>query len=726
MKRFKRRFGEGGAASYVLPVLLILCMLAAVISVGARQLAEDRRHVHEEALSGLDLGAQVISQKLNDLYVSLDAVAPGLAFEAGFTQAQMLRAMTALRDACGFDYVVRTDTNGIAFNYLGRENIDLSGRQYIRDALRGLRTCEYVDSGTYDPGSAYIILAVPVFYGDAVVGVLHGSYKVSNFDRMLSRSADGGQSRSDGTFIIAEDGTVIGASDRSADCGPFVEVLLHRSDAAGAEAAAAALDAGKSGYLLQNADGKKQYVYYEPLSGIETCRWVMITEVDQATVAEHTRATGYGIAMLYAAAFCITVALICSVILRQRLAVLQRNEARALSEALSDARAASRAKSDFLSRMSHDIRTPLNGIIGMTYLTQEMTLPEAAQSNLRKIATSSKFLLGLVNDILDMSKTERQEITLHPEPYPFEDFSAYLDAVIRPLCAEKRQEFRFEAEPIRGYVPVVDIMKLNQIYFNLLSNAVKYTPEGGTISLKIREELLTDDHIRFTLTVSDNGIGMSEEFQKSMFEPFTQENRNDASPSRGSGLGLAIVRRTVEAMGGTLRVRSRENEGSSFTVSIVSPCLKRAALEKKAAESAGAASAQDFSALAGKHILLCEDHPLNQEIARALLNEKGMLVQLAEDGQKGLDAFSKAPVGYYDCILMDLRMPVLDGYETTKAIRGLSRADAGTVPIVAMTADAFDDDVQKCFDAGMNGHIAKPIEPELMYAALQRLIGGRD
>jgi PAS domain S-box-containing protein len=231
-----------------------------------------------------------------------------------------------------------------------------------------------------------------------------------------------------------------------------------------------------------------------------------------------------------------------------------------------EAIAANSAKTDFLSRMSHDIRTPLNGIIGMTYLTQEMALPEPAQKNLQKISTSSKFLLGLVNDILDMSKAEREQIAFHPEPYPYADFCAYLDAVIRPLCAEKRQEFRFDSDPIKGYTPIIDVMKLNQIYFNLLSNAVKYTPEGGIITLKIREKMIDDSHIRFNLTVSDNGIGMSSEFQKTMFDPFAQENRDDISFNRGSGLGLAIVKRIVDAMNGTIEVESTKNIGSSFTV----------------------------------------------------------------------------------------------------------------------------------------------------------------
>ena len=399
----------------------------------------------------------------------------------------------------------------------------------------------------------------------------------------------------------------------------------------------------------------------------------------------------------------------------------EQEQVRRLAEALREAERANAAKSDFLSRMSHDIRTPLNGIIGMTYLTRQMDLPKGALDNLGKISTSSKFLLSLVNDILDMSKMESQTIELHPEPYPFEDFCAYLDAVIRPLCAEKQQTFILKTDPLPGYTPLVDVTRLNRIYFNLLSNAVKYTPEGGTVTLKISEKALPDACIQFTISVKDNGIGMSPEFQKRLFEPFVQENRDDNSEMRGSGLGLAIVKKTVEAMGGTVSVRSEKGRGTEFTVVLASPCISTAALKRGPQDT----RAVEYGKLSGRHILLCEDHPLNQEIAKALLTEKGMLVQIAEDGEKGVDAFSQAPTGYFDCVLMDLRMPVMDGLEAARRIRALPRSDAGSVPIIAMTADAFTDDVQRCLDAGMNGHISKPIDPPDLYRALQSVFSGK-
>jgi signal transduction histidine kinase/CheY-like chemotaxis protein len=395
-----------------------------------------------------------------------------------------------------------------------------------------------------------------------------------------------------------------------------------------------------------------------------------------------------------------------------------------LTETAKAARAASEAKSEFLSRMSHDIRTPLNGIIGMTYLTQKMELPAEAQSNLEKINTSSKFLLSLVNDILDMSKMESRAIELHPEPYPYEEFCTYLDAVIRPLCDEKRQTFVLDTHPIGGYTPVVDITRLNRIYFNLLSNAVKYTAEGGQIVLKIQEEWITEDSIRFTITVKDNGIGMSSEFQDHLFEPFMQESRNDNSEMRGSGLGLAIVKKTVEAMDGTIAVDSQIGKGTCFTVSMVSPCIKRNDAED-GPPAAVVTEASNDNRLSGIHVLLCEDHLLNQEIAKALLAEKGVLVQLADDGQKGVEVFAKSPIGFYQAILMDLRMPVMDGLTASRAIRAMAREDARQVPIIAMTADAFSDDVKRCAEAGMNGHVAKPIDPEALYQSLLAEISDR-
>ena len=392
----------------------------------------------------------------------------------------------------------------------------------------------------------------------------------------------------------------------------------------------------------------------------------------------------------------------------------QLEEEKSLRE---EADVANSAKSDFLSRMSHDMRTPLNGIIGMTYLTQEMELPRQAKENLRKIDTSSKFLLSLINNVLDMSKAESGEIELHPEPYPIDEFNQYLDAVVRPLCQEKGQKFVLNEEfAITDFIPLSDKLRCNQIMFNLLSNAVKYTPEGGTITYSIRGRLLESGKMQIEHEITDTGIGMSEEFQQILFDPFTQENRKDTSERRGTGLGLAIVKKLVDQMGGTVAVRSALGKGTTFLVMLLFDTVPASSLASNSWESTQTDS--QMISLAGKHVLLCEDHPLNQEIAKTLLSEKQVIVSIASDGKIGVDMFRESSPGFYDAILMDIRMPVINGYEATMAIRALKRTDAKTVPIIAMTADVFAEDVQRCLDAGINGHIAKPIDPETLYVVL--------
>jgi len=388
--------------------------------------------------------------------------------------------------------------------------------------------------------------------------------------------------------------------------------------------------------------------------------------------------------------------------------------------ALGAAKKANEAKSDFLSRMSHDIRTPLNGIIGMSYLAQEQENPARTADCLKKIDTSSKFLLSLINDILDLTKAENDKIELHPEPYVPRDFYEYLDAVFQPQCGAKGQKLVVKAHPPQDVYPVFDKLRINQILFNLLSNAVKYTPEGGTITYWDQfGPPDRDGRLSVVFEIGDTGIGMSEEFQRCLFEPFTQEGRAEASVSGGSGLGLAIAKKLIDLMGGTVCLKSEPGKGTVFTVRLTVDSVPAPAAQTKQTLSEAAQASAD---LVGKRVLLCEDHPLNREIAKALLAEKQMVVTAAENGRAGLDLFRQSPPHYYELILMDIRMPVMNGYETARAIRALDRPDAGEVPILAMAADAFADDVQKCLDAGMNGHVAKPIEPERLFAALQEVL----
>ena len=375
---------------------------------------------------------------------------------------------------------------------------------------------------------------------------------------------------------------------------------------------------------------------------------------------------------------------------------------------------ANAAKTDFLSRMSHDIRTPMNGIIGMTRIALEHTTDPAVVDPLKKIDLSSTFLLGLINDILDMSRIESGAMQLHPEPYPLDELLMYLDSIIRPLCKAKQQTFHAAGHADPARVPLLDKLRVNQVLFNLLSNAVKYTPAGGTITFQ-QDEIFRNGRLEIVTVVSDNGIGMGRDFLRTLFQPYTQEDRiRTVDPrSSGTGLGLAIVRKIVDAMQGSIDVASEKEKGSTFTLHIPAEFVTPGEMTRKK-EQPG----QDMQLLHGKRALVCEDNAINQQIIISILKKAGICFEMTGDGLSGMQRFESSPEGSFDFILMDIRMPGKDGFETTEAIRRMNRPDAATIPIIAMTADAFEDDIERCLRAGMNGHIAKPLEPRQFYARL--------
>lgn len=378
-------------------------------------------------------------------------------------------------------------------------------------------------------------------------------------------------------------------------------------------------------------------------------------------------------------------------------------------------REANNAKTDFLSHMSHDIRTPMNTIIGLSELAQDDLADPAAMKNyVNNIRTAGKFLLGLVNDCLDFEKLAARKMTLHNVPYAYEEFRNSIMLMIGPLCKKKNITFTFtEATP---YTVCIDKVRFEQIFFNLLSNSVKYTYPGGKITFIADSKLSADKKtILCDFYVRDNGIGMSEEFQKHLFEPFEQEAANGTSNQQGTGLGLSIVRELVGLMGGTIEVKSKQGVGSEFKVH-----LDMENVEDGQYSEADTNVSYNKELLTGKKVLLLEDQELNMVIARKLLEKQNMQVVCAANGKCGIEQFEKAPIGNFDVIITDIRMPLMSGIEVARTIRGLPRSDAKTVPIIAMTANAFEDDVQETRKAGMIGHISKPIDPETMYKEIIR------
>lgn len=379
---------------------------------------------------------------------------------------------------------------------------------------------------------------------------------------------------------------------------------------------------------------------------------------------------------------------------------------------------ASNAKSDFLSRVSHDMRTPMNAILSFSSMNLDETVTEAQLvSDMQQIHRSGQYLLGLINDVLDMSKIEHQKMELRLESIlPGKLVKEILNAM-EPVMAEQKLVFQVELHQLDQETAIVcDVMRTKQVLINLLSNAAKFTPEGGTVLFRVENTERTERDATHRFTVKDTGIGMSPEFQKSLFEPFAQERNEKTGQLTGTGLGLAIVKELVDLMGGTITVQSQQNAGSEFVVEL------RHALAQTVQPLPKKADTLPENFLTGRHILLAEDHPINAEIIRRMLAKQGAETDHAENGQLAVERFEASPPGYYDAVLMDIRMPVMDGLTAAQAIRQLPRADAGHVPIVAISANAFDEDVEKSRQAGMNQHLSKPIDPARLYAALCELV----
>ncbi len=516
---------------------------------------------------------------------------------------------------------------------------------------------------------------------------------------------------------------------------------------------------------------------------------------------------------------------------------LAQKHVKEIEEARNAAEHANKAKSEFLSNMSHDIRTPMNGIVGMTAIAQSnLGNKEQVSDCLKKIDLSSRHLLNLINDILDMSKIESGRLELHPDKMSLQEVMHSLVNIARPQTEAKRQTFDLYVYDLQSACVLCDSVRFSQILLNLVGNAIKFTPAGGQIGVFCYEEPSPrgKDQVRVNIRVKDTGIGMTQEFLEKIFDAFAREDNRRVQKTEGSGLGMAITKYIVDAMQGAITVQSEPGVGTEFHVVLDFPIIEEAphealgetllivdkdalflksaetsaraigyavetaetlpaalekikakgdfkavllerslagegfegakeienalqktgcvlivtknmeqarreseypALEKpifpsnlSAALSAGEGEApfkekQQKAGFFGKRILLAEDNDLNREIAQELLSEFGLAIDEAEDGKICTERFRASSEYYYDAILMDIRMPVMDGYEATKAIRAMERADAKTIPIIAMSADAFTEDVQRCLDCGMNAHTAKPIDLEAVYKLLTRFLG---
>lgn len=393
-----------------------------------------------------------------------------------------------------------------------------------------------------------------------------------------------------------------------------------------------------------------------------------------------------------------------------------------ITAAVVAAEQANAAKSQFLANMSHDIRTPMNGIVGMTAVAKmNLDSRERLMDCLDKISLSSKLLLELINDVLDMSKIESGKLTLSQSPFDLAEVFNALESMMRPQCIDRRQTLIFRIEDTVHRKLVGDTVRLNQIFANLLSNAVKFTPEGGRITMTAHE--LEQRHAEFAVyrfIVADTGIGMSPEFKEVIFTPFERANDMTVKRIEGTGLGMAITKNLISAMGGQISVESEKGKGSRFIVDLELPLQEPGQVEEVKEEAE-----VDADLYTGKRFLLAEDNELNQEIVVALFSQYGAEVEVVENGEEALKRFQGHETGYYDAIFMDIQMPVMDGYQAAKAIRVSGHPQARDIPIIAMTANAFAEDMKAAREAGMDGHISKPIDMAAVSQALGAAKGGQ-
>ena len=483
--------------------------------------------------------------------------------------------------------------------------------------------------------------------------------------------------------------------------------------------------------------------YFYGLKRMENAEWTLIFLVPAEYVATNTLklvnfVTIFIVIFTVIAAVCVMlgISFVMSRNQQEAIRVERENNARletvntelrqakqAAEEAFQVAQEANRSKSNFLANMSHDIRTPMNAIIGITSLIRydagdKGKVIEYAD----KIDTSSQHLLGIINDVLDMSKIEAGKTVFKYSDFSIVDFIQELDTVFHSQIYEKQQNFTIIKENIRHEWVTGDRVHLMQIFSNLLSNAIKYTQEGGEIQLLAEEyEAKSSAYAKYRFLVSDNGMGMSADFQNTIFDAFTRAENSMTNKIQGTGLGMAITRNLVEAMGGTIDVESELGQGSCFEVLID---LKIAEDRTVALAAQEETDEQDGNILQGMRFLCAEDNEINAEILTELLKIEGAECTICENGEEILNAFEQSVPGDYDMILMDVQMPVMNGYEATKAIRRSSHELAKKIPIIAMTANAFSEDIQHSLAAGMNAHVSKPVEMKVLEKTIRSIKSG--
>lgn len=693
-----------GKRRILLPALSAATAVLAVVSVLLFTL-ENRRNISRNNREYLqDNTAQMavlVEDSLAHGLASIQALS-SLAGELVDSPELDVATLQRILDDSIFDFMEFADREGWNHNTTGGVT-DARDRRYYLDAMAGRAGVELIFNSRATRETLLVFYA-PVYYRGEMIGSLIGAYQGSRqLEHLLTMDVFGYRAEA---YLCDEQGRVI-ASNQAVDTTAEVSigtVLGPRLDPRGG--AADLLYRGETALvpLAGNETGAC-------VMGLENSGWYIVQvfpEQAHALMVERANRIGVSLAVFLVAILAVLLVLTYLILDRSR---------RDTQRALEKAEAASGAKSEFLFSMSHDIRTPMNGIIGfLRLLKEQQDQPERREEYIRKMEDSSQMLLSILNNVLEMARIEGGAGALEETAWSVEALVEDVCGLLAPKMAEKHIVFT-HAAAVRHPAVWCDRAKVQEVFLNILNNACQYTPEGGTVSVRVTELPSEEDGAALYKTeITDSGIGMDETFLPHLFEAFARAQDTTHSKVSGTGLGMTIAKRLTDLMGGTIAVESAAGRGTRVTVVLPLRLAGKADLTDRPAWDAGTAD------LAGKRILLAEDNDLNAEIAAELLGELGLLVERARDGDECVAMLEREEQAHYDLILMDVQMPRMSGYEAAAAIRKLGDPAKASIPIVAMTANAFAEDKQNAGAAGMDGHLAKPVDMEKLLERLREFL----
>lgn len=721
-KRFKS--GTDKRIPLLLSIILVFCILGGVVFSVSRKIT---REMSEAAVQNLN-------ENLNLIKCTIESI---FSKEAEFQQL-MAQEMAVLEDPGEYIRSYQKNETMVQISWIPSgetEGISSTGEVFTEEGMefspsKTMEGMEISRSYLNYMGTWAYSLKCPVIKGDREIGALYVEYTYDSLDRSLP---DGFYNKQAMLYIMdAKTERFVlkpkGMGERNA--GHLNLEDFYRANDIHEENLRAEIDR-----CVQN---KEDMMFYHDIRGKSALNFIwmvndgsicLIGYVPMEAIQQEGKTVNdniFIVIVVMTSAF-----FLCCILYyfnqRQQRKIMKEREAereehnRQLTEALHAAQLASNAKTTFLSNMSHDIRTPMNAVIGFTtLLSKDAENPDKVREYTKKIMASGQHLLSLINDILEVSKIESGKVVLNRETFALNDLIDSIDAIIRPMAGAKEQEFHVEIKDIEHEYLLGDETRISQVLINLLSNAVKYTPEGGNIWLRIMGlKQYSSQFERIRIEVEDDGYGMTQEYLKTIFDVFTRAENSTTNKVQGTGLGMAITKNIVELMGGTIEVFSEVDKGSLFRVEV-----EFGISEKRAggSEKSSNPETEEEGSLQGLHFLAAEDNEINAEILSEILLTEGADCEIVENGQLALERFQESSEGEFDAILMDVQMPVMNGYDATRAIRALERKDAGKIPIIAMTANAFAEDEKEALHAGMDVHLAKPIDIGLLKKVAKQYI----